>query len=550
MSDASVVVEFTSRTQMLLPFYLPGYLQNSVRGLVITVTPLFLISMENNYDDVGFVTSFIAVGGVVASLTMGNFIMAQGPRFTLLVANAIFAVSGFIGATAGGAAQLCAACFFLGFAEATGMLCRQTLIGACVAPSSRGRVSSTMGGMVRLSFTTGPIVGGAVAHRWGSRSVYAMQIVLAAFASLVILMQMPFVRGDQVLGSGGSGGGKDGGEGGKHGSSPADGGGEGGAPGTGNSTALTTCGAAVRHWRALLLIGGFITLFNVVKCGRELFISLVGHERGLSQQQIGVAAFVSFVLDFFLFPVAGWLLDHLGRAFTGALSVGIASAGVLVLRGRADWYYMAFAVIAGVGNGLSSGIQIVLGADIAPPDCRGQFLAAYRLQDRFANVLGPVIVGLVAERLSLRAAELVVVCFGVGAVAWALGLLRGMGAPAPESVVSSVGPFAGAPAGKASSPTKGSKGCYIGVAPNELGRRDDDNLGLFALGAEEEEEEADSDEMEAFAIAAERASQADLVGNGVREDFGGLPPPLAIDALRGSTGDASDRLHMIAPTLV
>ena len=61
-------------------------------------------------------------------------------------------------------------------------------------------------------------------------------------------------------------------------------------------------------------------------------------------------------------------------------------------------------MIAGVGNGLGSGINMTLGADFAPPNQRGEFLGVWRLLSDTGSLLGPMAVGTIASAATLSGA--------------------------------------------------------------------------------------------------------------------------------------------------
>ncbi len=60
--------------------------------------------------------------------------------------------------------------------------------------------------------------------------------------------------------------------------------------------------------------------------------------------------------------------------------------------------------IIGLANGLSAGSMMTLGADLAPPYLRGEFLGVWRLIGDVGVAGGPTIVGGVADIVTLPAA--------------------------------------------------------------------------------------------------------------------------------------------------
>ena len=75
-------------------------------------------------------------------------------------------------------------------------------------------------------------------------------------------------------------------------------------------------------------------------------------------------------------------------------------------------------MLIGGGNGLSSGVNLTLGADLAPPRCRGEFIGLYRLITNAGSFLGPVVVGAVVIRTSTSAAAWGLAVTGVATAVW------------------------------------------------------------------------------------------------------------------------------------
>jgi MFS family permease len=76
---------------------------------------------------------------------------------------------------------------------------------------------------------------------------------------------------------------------------------------------------------------------------------------------------------------------------------------------------LAATCVIGFGNGIGSGTMMTLGADLAPPAERGEFLGAWNLIGDSGVTLSPVIVGGVADLFVLPAAALVLALFGATA---------------------------------------------------------------------------------------------------------------------------------------
>jgi hypothetical protein len=94
------------------------------------------------------------------------------------------------------------------------------------------------------------------------------------------------------------------------------------------------------------------------------------------------------------------------------------------------------AMLMGLGNGMSSGLIMTLGADVSPIVGRAQFLGAWRLCSDIGTGIGPLLISAVLSIGSLGAASLAMA--GVGAAAVAV-LQRWIPAPAEHNADQAVG---------------------------------------------------------------------------------------------------------------
>jgi MFS family permease len=70
------------------------------------------------------------------------------------------------------------------------------------------------------------------------------------------------------------------------------------------------------------------------------------------------------------------------------------------------------AMLMSAGNGLSSGIIITLGADVAPPLIRLRFFSIWRVMSDTGNALGPIAVSAIATIATLATGIVAVGAFG------------------------------------------------------------------------------------------------------------------------------------------
>ena len=75
------------------------------------------------------------------------------------------------------------------------------------------------------------------------------------------------------------------------------------------------------------------------------------------------------------------------------------------------------AILAGIGNGLGSGINMTLGTDLSPAEERGRFLGIWRLIGDSGSLTGPTVIGFLASTWTLKSAIWLVAASGPWAIA-------------------------------------------------------------------------------------------------------------------------------------
>ena len=92
-------------------------------------------------------------------------------------------------------------------------------------------------------------------------------------------------------------------------------------------------------------------------------------------------------------------------------------------------------VIMGIGNGMSAGTMLTLGGDLAPKDA-GPFLAALGMMQDGGAVIGPILVGWLADSVGLFESALVLAVVMFVAIAWIVIVLGDTARPSRPWLVS------------------------------------------------------------------------------------------------------------------
>ena len=333
------------------------------------------------------VVASAGLGQIVADIPAGSLVQRFGERPTMIGA-ALLTVLALVGCIAANhLALFTLAIFVTGMCTAVWLLARQAYVTEVVPYRLRARAMSTLGGVFRIGLFVGPFAGSAAVHAVGLWGAYAVHIVAALLAAGILL----FVGDLSVEPTATAGG----------------------AP------PRASFGTVLREQRSVFAtLGVGVLLVSAIRAVRQVALPLWGQELGLSAAAISLIFGISGGVDMLLFYPAGKVMDRFGRMWVAipAMTILGLSLILLPLAGDAAWL-MAIGVIMGIGNGMSSGLVMTLGADLAPPGQRPVFLGIWRVFSDGGNGAGPfVIAGVTA-----------VATLGVGVVAMGVVGLFGAG---------------------------------------------------------------------------------------------------------------------------
>jgi MFS family permease len=150
-------------------------------------------------------------------------------------------------------------------------------------------------------------------------------------------------------------------------------------------------------------------LAQMVRTGPTILFPLYGADvLGLDVAAIGAVISIGAAVDMTLFYPTGVIMDRYGRKFAIIPSFLLQGIGLALLPFIQSFTGLAFvAGLVGLGNGLGSGTMLTLGADLAPPESRGEFLGMWRLIGDSGSMVGPIMGGAIAGWLALPIAAVV-----------------------------------------------------------------------------------------------------------------------------------------------
>nr|NLD40326.1 MFS transporter [Actinomycetales bacterium] len=369
--------------------FLPTVLFEMGIGAIMPIVAATATSFGASLELAGLLLALIPVGQLIADIPAGILAARIGDRPAMIVAG-LFAMVACVGAAlATSVALLAAAMLGIGGASAVYFLARQSYLTEVTDPLRRARVLSTLGGVHRIGLFLGPFLGAALISVWSLGIVYWVAAGLALASVIVAALSGP----DRPRGS------------------RAD-------RAAQKRERPIGMGQVFReHWQVLATLGIAVLLIGAVRGARTTVLPLWAEHIGLDPALTSVVFGVANACDALLFYPAGWIMDRFGRLAIGVPSMLAMGVGLAVLPFTDDLVGITVvAVILGLGNGLSSGILMTLGADVAPAGARSQFLALWRVLTDFGTMSGPLILSLAAALGSLAVGVWVTGGFSLAAV--------------------------------------------------------------------------------------------------------------------------------------
>jgi MFS family permease len=328
----------------------------------------------------------IGFGQLVGDLPAGALAQRFGEKRVLLAACVLEAVALITASRTGELAVLAVSVFAIGLSTAVFALARHAYLSDAVALGFRARALSTLGGAFRIGSFIGPFVGAFLIEQYSFGATYALAAATSLAGGLLSLAlpELPAVKA---------------------------------APETEPARQPRMWTVLAEHRKVLGTLGVGVFLIMIARASRTAIIPLWAALQGLDATTTSLIFGLAAGMDMLLFYPGGAIMDRFGRIWVALPAMIVMGAGFLLLplSGTA----VAIGLVAcfmGLGNGISSGIVLTLGSDVAPQDGRRQFLGGWRLCADLGNVAGPGLISLVS------------LAFPLAAAAVALGLITWFGA--------------------------------------------------------------------------------------------------------------------------
>jgi len=354
------------------------------QGILIPVLPGF--AKEELAATIGLVGLVIAarhLGTMAFDVPAGILVTRLGLRRTMTAGVALFAISAVWAGLSPNFSSLMAARVLAGISFALWSISRHSYIATVVPPGVRGRALSLFGGLSRTATILGPLLGGLLAEFVGIRVPFFAQAGVAILTMIIVISTTRNIVEAKKSNE-------------RH-------------------NVFSELGVILaRHRRDFATAGVVAVMLQFIRASREFLIPVWGGEIGLGKDQIGYITTASYTVDSMLFPIVGYSMDRWGRKSMGIPAFLVLAVALALIPTTGSFGgLLAVGLIAGLGNGLSSGFVLITGIDLAPRDNPGEFLGVWRLISDTGGAGGPIAIGGIAQIMTLGIASAAVAGIGV-----------------------------------------------------------------------------------------------------------------------------------------
>ncbi|MFF2030008.1 MFS transporter [Arthrobacter sp. NPDC058192] len=372
---ATSLAPFSLRT-IAVPAFGPALMFSLGEGAILPVVALSARDLGASVAGAALIVTLIGLGSWFFNLPASLITLKFGERWAIVGAAAASAVALAAAAVAplfpGGIWVLAAAMVVVGMAASVFSRARQKYLTEAVPVTLRARALSTLGGVTRIGIFIGPFVGAGVMQFAGIAGAYWVG-VLAMAAAAAVSLRIPDLEVPP----------------------PADG---------VSPNQPTLRSIAVSHSGVFLTVGAGVLLLSALRASRQAVIPLWADHLGLDATQAALIYGISGAIDMLVFYPAGKLMDRKGRLWVAVPSTLIMGTAMVLIPLSTDFVsLMLAALLIGFGNGISSGLNMTLGADFSPDNGRGQFLGIWRFMADAGATGGPVLLSAVTAAASLGA---------------------------------------------------------------------------------------------------------------------------------------------------
>jgi DHA1 family multidrug resistance protein-like MFS transporter len=357
----------------ILSIYIPSFFIFLGMSIVSPILPLYAKSFNVSYTLVSLAISAYAFGRFIADVPVGMLADKWGRRPLMIAGTLLLTLTAFLNALARSFPEFLLYRLIQGVGSAMWMTSRTTLLADILKPEERGRVLSYFQAFMLLGSSAGPTIGGYIATYWGVKETfyfYGMTGVISLIITYIWIKEpkgiahnkkqakfdMPTVR--RLLS---------------------------------NPSFSTACLAT-------------FTVFFMRTGIRGTMIPLYAEGvLGLDTVTIGTVISYATIMNLIMTIPMGHAIDYFGRKPPIVFTLFITAIAAFAFPFTENYLMISLAaVLLGIGTGGAGQAPLAMATDATMDEPRGLSMGLYRLFGDIGFVVGPIILGFIADNHGLR----------------------------------------------------------------------------------------------------------------------------------------------------
>ena len=367
--------------KIIIAVYIPAFLTSFCMGMLAPTIPAKVDLIGGTAFIIGLAVGAQGLGEAFFSIPTGLLINKFGNKKIMLIGMAGLSISGSLSGLFQNNLALYFALFSLGVFYGFFSLSRHSFMTQIVPSEYRGKAFSRFGGINRIGWFFGPVIGGFTAGSIGIDMPFYIISIVALFTTILIFFTTEPTNENLIQS---------------------------------NEIKPPTFKETILENKKSFTIGGsghFIMQF-LRQC-RHVLIPIWAFSIGLGVEELGLIQSISAAIDMTLFYPVGLIMDKYGRKWTSVPSIILLSLGFIFMT-YVDSFngLMLVGLLLGFANGLGSGAMLTLGSDLSPKNQPGSFLGIWRLFGWSGNSAGGPISGAIAQTVGNTASALSISMIG------------------------------------------------------------------------------------------------------------------------------------------
>lgn len=339
----------------MLPIYLPSLLFTAAESALLPVLPVSATTYGVSLASAGVITTALMLGTLSFEIPASWIVNRIGERNAMLSASLGAAILTLIAFPHFGYVSLLLAATGFGAMHALFGLSRHSLLAAIVPGEHRPKSMSLLGGMFRGGAAIGPVIGAGFISVFGLSSAYLAAAIMAILAGISVLLVDKSALKSTPSGQNGN-----------------------------------VWVVAKRESKKLMTLGLASSIISAGRTIRLIGLPLLAIHLGIDAATSSFIFGLTGFIDFSLFYLSGLIMDRWGKIWSSVptlIALGVTYLFSFLVTDLTAFWILASATA--LANAASAGINMVLGADLAPDGSRSEFIAAFRILTSGGVVIAP-----------------------------------------------------------------------------------------------------------------------------------------------------------------